>query len=202
MDRGDAIDHIFCELRQAEKKFPSWPEDIVHGAGILVEEAGETMKAALDYFYGRSKDKFELIKEASQTGAMAIRLLVSLLPDADEEGEMKKYYTWKESLHEESFYNDEDRANDEMGITYLASEVDAERAKDKEELRKNKVTISTQSVFLDMKDKEIARLRKALELLRKRFVRKPYGSYWVCEYCNHTGWDYPRHERNCVLNSP
>ena len=81
-------------------------------------------------------------------------------------------------------------------------EVDTERAKDKEELRKNKVTISTQSVFLDMKDKEIARLRKALELLRKRFVRKPYGSYWVCEYCNHTGWDYPRHERNCVLNSP
>jgi len=42
-------------------------------------------------------------------------------------------------------------------------EVDTERAKDKEELRKNKVTISTQSVFLDMKDKEIARLRKAVQ---------------------------------------
>ena len=46
---------------------------------------------------------------------------------------------------------------------YLASEVDTERAKDKEELRKNKVTISTQSVFLNMKDKEIARLRKAVQ---------------------------------------
>ena len=51
----------------------------------------------------------------------------------------------------------------EPAEVYLASEVDAERAKDKEELRKNKVTISTQSVFLDMKDKEIARLRRALE---------------------------------------
>jgi len=40
---------------------------------------------------------------------------------------------------------------------------DADNPKDKEELRKNKVTISTQSVFLNMKDKEIARLRKAVQ---------------------------------------
>jgi len=81
------IDLIFIELRKAERKFPFWPKDIVHGAGILVEEAGETMKAALDYYYGRTIDKSELKKEAAQTGAMAIRLLVSLLSDTGKEGE-------------------------------------------------------------------------------------------------------------------
>ena len=36
---------------------------------------------------------------------------------------------------------------------FYAPDVDTERAKDKEELRKNKVTISTQSVFLNMRTK-------------------------------------------------
>jgi hypothetical protein len=80
MGRDIVIDLIFDELRKAEKKFPSWPKDIVHGAGILVEEAGETMKAALDLYYGRSGDSSELIKEAAQTGVMVIRFLCSLIP--------------------------------------------------------------------------------------------------------------------------
>jgi hypothetical protein len=68
---------LFNELRKAEEKFPGWPEDIVHGAAIMVEEAGETIQAALDCFYGRG-GKEKVIKEAAHTGAMVIRLLLSL----------------------------------------------------------------------------------------------------------------------------
>jgi len=73
------INLILKELHKAEEKFPQWPFDPVHGAGILVEEAGETMQAALDYYYGRSFGTSRIIHEAAQTGAMAIRLLISLI---------------------------------------------------------------------------------------------------------------------------
>jgi hypothetical protein len=49
---------------------------------------------------------------------------------------------------------------------------------------------------------EIAQLKENLKTLKERFVRKPYGTYWLCEYCRLTGWDHPRHERNCVFNIP
>jgi hypothetical protein len=71
------IEAIFIELRKAEAKFPGWPNDVVHGAGIMAEEAGEAMKAALDLYYGRGSRQ-QLWKEAAQTGAMAIRLLLYL----------------------------------------------------------------------------------------------------------------------------
>ncbi len=49
MSRGEkAIELVFAELRYAERKFPGWPEDPVHAAAILAEEAGELVKAALD----------------------------------------------------------------------------------------------------------------------------------------------------------
>ena len=73
------IDMIYNQLRVAEKKFPGFPHDIVHGACILVEEAGEAAKEALDFFYGRSENTIELEKEVAQTGAMAIRFLLRLL---------------------------------------------------------------------------------------------------------------------------
>jgi len=71
------ISMIFAELREAEVKFPGWPKDVIHGTAIMIEEAGEAMKAALDLYYGRG-DCAKLQKEIAQTGAMAIRLLVYL----------------------------------------------------------------------------------------------------------------------------
>lgn len=72
------IDRIFAELNKAEKKFPGWPMDPVHGAAILGEEAGEALQAALDYYYGRAISLDKLKKEVAQTGAMAIRMLLFL----------------------------------------------------------------------------------------------------------------------------
>jgi len=72
------IDLIFTELAKAENKFPGWPEDPVHGAAILAEEAGELMKAALDFYYGRHEGIDQMEKEGAQAGAMAIRFLIGL----------------------------------------------------------------------------------------------------------------------------
>jgi NTP pyrophosphatase (non-canonical NTP hydrolase) len=75
-----AIDMIFAELEKAEDKFPGWPVDPVHGVAIMAEECGETVQAALDYYYERGT-KEQVMKEAAQTGAMAIRYLFALLVD-------------------------------------------------------------------------------------------------------------------------
>lgn len=74
-----AITKIIEELKSAEKKFPGFPRDVVHCAAILAEEAGEVVKSALDYYYGRSDNQEELRKEIAQTGAMALRFLLRML---------------------------------------------------------------------------------------------------------------------------
>ena len=63
------------ELRNAEKKFPGWPSDPVHGAAIVAEESGELIKAAIDWYYGRGKAR-DVKAEAIQTAAMAVRFLI------------------------------------------------------------------------------------------------------------------------------
>lgn len=82
MNQNDVITEIFAELRRAEKKFPGWPDDIIHGSAIVVEESGELVRACLDYYYHRTKGKEEIIKEAIQTAAMAIRLLLNITMEA------------------------------------------------------------------------------------------------------------------------
>lgn len=77
IDAGRAAERIFAELRHAEQKHPDWPTDIVHAVAIMIEEAGETMQAALDNHYA-GKPMEQVAKEAAQTGAMALRLLINL----------------------------------------------------------------------------------------------------------------------------
>lgn len=69
-----AIDAVRHELKKAEEKFPWWPTDPVHAAAIVAEEAGELVKAALQYIH-EAGDPNEMFIEAAQTGAMAIRFL-------------------------------------------------------------------------------------------------------------------------------
>ncbi len=72
-----AIELIFAELRKAEQKHPGWPMDQIHAVGILVEEAGEAMQAAIDHTYAGG-DVEKLRTELAQIGAMAIRALLHL----------------------------------------------------------------------------------------------------------------------------
>tara|TARA_Y100000310_G_scaffold68264_1_gene63592 strand:+ start:2404 stop:2646 length:243 start_codon:yes stop_codon:yes gene_type:complete len=73
----EAIRKISAEVDRAEKLHPRWPDDIIHAVGIIVEEAGETMQAALNHIYF-GEDREKIRTEAIQTAATCIRLLKNM----------------------------------------------------------------------------------------------------------------------------
>ena len=72
-----AMNLLVEELGKAEAKFPGFPEDAIHAASIVGEEAGELLKAALQYTY-QNGSKTRMVEEAIQAGAMAIRFLMNI----------------------------------------------------------------------------------------------------------------------------
>jgi len=77
--RQEALDLINFEVTRASGKFPSWQTDGIHAASVLAEEAGEVVKEANQMAYEPHKTSLNKIKEeAIQTGAMAVRFLMSL----------------------------------------------------------------------------------------------------------------------------
>jgi|TARA_Y100000310_G_scaffold169916_1_gene170133 hypothetical protein len=82
MTLQDAWVMIVDALDEAEAKYPDWPDDQIHAAAIMSEESGETIQAAwarlvIDHVY-RGRDINNIAKEAVQTGAMALRILINL----------------------------------------------------------------------------------------------------------------------------
>lgn len=63
---------ILGELEMAEALHPYWPNDIIHGVSIMNEEAGEAIRAALNFQY-QNEPIEEIEKELIQTAAMCIR---------------------------------------------------------------------------------------------------------------------------------
>lgn len=65
---------VYSALEYAIRKHPIFPYDVVHMVAIMEEEAGEAMRAALQYYYegGNIKD---LKEELLQTAAMCLRCL-------------------------------------------------------------------------------------------------------------------------------
>lgn len=64
------------ELDEALRKFPEWPTDPIHAAAIVAEECGELQRAVLQLTYEPGKtSRLEVMQEARQTAAMAIRFL-------------------------------------------------------------------------------------------------------------------------------
>lgn len=85
MTESGILDEILKELKRAKKKHPSFPIHIVARAGIVCEEAGELIRAALIYKYETPVDKVneeqwkkEMEKEAIHVCATAIRFIESL----------------------------------------------------------------------------------------------------------------------------
>ena len=79
--RGElVIEAVFAELRRAESLWPCWPDDLVYGASIVAEEAGELVKAVNDLAISKKFDASlgHVHKEAVQTAAMALRFLLNL----------------------------------------------------------------------------------------------------------------------------
>ncbi len=96
MTKEEAINILCMALNEADKKHSEWYSDIIHCAAVLNEEAGEAIKAALNYTYEDSSlDDF--IYEVAQSGAMAIKILMNLPQDHLP----KKFKQYKEPTKEE-----------------------------------------------------------------------------------------------------
>jgi hypothetical protein len=82
--REKALGMVGIELEKACQKHPNFPEDPIHQVAIMIEEAGEAMKAAIDVVYhteesiDRLAQIHHLKEELAQTGAMCIRCLINL----------------------------------------------------------------------------------------------------------------------------
>jgi hypothetical protein len=80
------VDEIVAEYNRACALFPDWPDDAVHAAAIMSEEAGETLQAAIDFNFksrkGGTSRYASLLRnmrvEAIQTGAMVLRILLGM----------------------------------------------------------------------------------------------------------------------------
>lgn len=74
--RSDAsvIQMILHAVADAEEMHPNWPEDTVHAAAIVAEEAGELVRAALIDWYEEPHEK-EMLNEALHTAATAFRFI-------------------------------------------------------------------------------------------------------------------------------
>jgi molybdopterin biosynthesis enzyme len=77
MTFDEAVGLVAAELVRAEHKHPSWPADMIYGAAIVAEEAGELIQAAIDYELAKGPAG-PLTTEAVQTAAMGIRFLMNL----------------------------------------------------------------------------------------------------------------------------
>jgi hypothetical protein len=88
----DILHLVLEELKKAKVKHPIWPDDIIHRAAIVVEEAGELIQAAVDYKQAKNEEEKKkacenMIVEAAQTGAMAFRFLENIDELEDERGD-------------------------------------------------------------------------------------------------------------------
>lgn len=76
---GSVSAEVVAEVERATRKFPSWPTDPLHALAVLGEEYGELTKEIVQLVYEPHKSSAEAVRrEALQTAAMALRLLMSL----------------------------------------------------------------------------------------------------------------------------
>jgi NTP pyrophosphatase (non-canonical NTP hydrolase) len=91
MDRQDIMRLVSAELERAKKKHPNWPDHMVARGAIVAEEAGELVRACLNWKYERKKfsddqqlQYNEMVSEAVQTIVTGIRFLENLKPLTNE----------------------------------------------------------------------------------------------------------------------
>lgn len=66
---------IIVELDRATRQHPEWPDDIIHAAAVIMEEAGELMKACLDLVYFGGSER-SVRNEVVSVAAMAERFML------------------------------------------------------------------------------------------------------------------------------
>lgn len=79
-DEVVAVGLVLNELQAAKRAWPEWPTDLVYGAAVVAEEAGELVQATLNAHYkGTRRDLAK--KEAEQTAVVAIRFIANFPVD-------------------------------------------------------------------------------------------------------------------------
>ena len=79
MTLDEAMDAVRAEVAKATEKFPLWPTRIIDAGNVVAEGAGELSKACLQATYEKHKiADGDVQMEAIQTGAMAVRFLMSI----------------------------------------------------------------------------------------------------------------------------
>lgn len=68
---------IANEIEKAEIKHPDWPTDVIYALSIMIEEAGEAMRAAVQ-FQLEGGDIRNVRKELLETAAMCVRAIEHL----------------------------------------------------------------------------------------------------------------------------
>ena len=77
---------IVSELAHAEEQHPDWPDDPIHAAALVSKKAEELLLVSLNSSRGIAERRKQILKEATQTGAMALRLLLNM------DGQFKQSY--------------------------------------------------------------------------------------------------------------
>ena len=65
------------EVQRAREIHPAWPADVIHATAIVAEEAGESVRAALNHVY-HGDEVAHIVTELTQTAATCVRALQSL----------------------------------------------------------------------------------------------------------------------------
>lgn len=73
----EIFDKIEKEYERALELHPNWPEDEIHAVSIMIEEAGESLRAA-NRFIMEDGDYNRIAEEVVQTAAMCLRILTNL----------------------------------------------------------------------------------------------------------------------------
>lgn len=87
----EALALIRAEVLRATTKFKTWPTRVIDAGNVVIEEAGELAKACLQATYEKDKSgPNDVFEEAIQTGAMAVRFMMSINKYDYEEGPQHK----------------------------------------------------------------------------------------------------------------
>lgn len=65
---------VLIELERAKNMWPEWPDDLIHQAAIVGEEAGEVLQSSLEATYEEAPAD-AAVYEAVQTAAVALRFI-------------------------------------------------------------------------------------------------------------------------------
>ena len=71
---------IAGELESVEEEHPYWPDDPVQAAALVAEKAGDLLAASSCHDYQSATGKKRILKEAIQTGAMALKFMLTADP--------------------------------------------------------------------------------------------------------------------------